>query len=104
MSNLNYNEVGQKIRVDAGKDISASVPTLILLPEYGPKKEITSGVTIPVIDFVDGDVTLAANEYIEYSTIDNDLDYAGRWKKKAKLTYSDSNIEQTDYEKFRVMP
>jgi len=103
MSNLNYNEIGQVIRVNAGLDISLSTPTLILLPEVGEVKEITQGVTIPDVDMVVGNETYLADQYIEYSTIDGDLDYTGRWKKKAKLDFSNSNIMQTDYQKFKVL-
>ncbi len=104
MANLNFNEIGQIIRVNVGKDISSSTPTLILQPEAGETKEITTGVTIPNIKVVTDAETFEANEYIEYTTIIDDLDYVGRWKKKAKLEFSASNIEQTDFVKFRVLP
>jgi len=104
MSNLNFNEIGQIIRVNVGKDISLSTPTLILQPELGEVKEITTGVTIPNVQVVTDSETFEANEYIQYTTIIDDLDYAGRWKKKAKLEFSTSNIEQTDFQKFRVLP
>jgi len=104
MSNLNFNEIGQIIRVNVGKDISASTPTLILQPEQGETKDITTGVTIPNVQVVTDAETFEANEYIEYTTITDDLDYVGRWKKKAKLEFSTSNIEQTDFQKFRVLP
>lgn len=104
MANLNFNEIGQIIRVNVGKDISASTPTLILQPELGQTKEITTGVTIPNVQVVTDAEAFEANEYIEYTTINDDLDYVGRWKKKAKLEFSTSNIEQTDFVKFRVLP
>lgn len=102
--NMNFNEVGQPIRINLGEDISLSTPTLILLPELGNQKNITDGVTIPAVDVTIGDETLLANEYLEYFTKNKDLDYVGRWKFKAKLTFSDSDIRQTDYQKFRVLP
>ncbi len=103
MSNLNFKEVGSIIRVNAGEDISLSTPTLILQPEIGKTKDITDGVTIPNVDVVVDGVTFEANEYIEYATKEHDLDYIGRWRKKAKLDFSDSDIRQTDYTKFRVL-
>jgi len=103
MSNLNHNEIGQIIRVNANLDISLSTPMLILLPEVGEVKEITQGVTIPSVDVTVGSETYLADQYIEYSTIDGDLDYTGGWKKKAKLDFSASNVMQTDYQKFRVL-
>jgi len=104
MSNLNLNEIGQTIRVNVGEDISSSTPTLIIEPEIGLRKEITVGVTVPAVTVVTDLETFTANEYIEYNTIDGDLDYVGRWKKKAKLDFSSTNIQQTDFSKFRVLP
>lgn len=104
MSNLNFNEIGQIIRVNVGEDISSSTPTLILQPEAGLEKEITSGVTIPNVQVVTDKETFEANEYIEYTTKDGDLDYVGRWKKKAKLEFSSSDIQQNNFVKFRVLP
>ncbi len=103
MANLNNNEIGQVIRVNAGKDITSATITLILLPERGEKKEITTGITVGSVDFNAGGETYLANEYIEYTTVDEDLDYTGRWKKKIQMKFSASNVEQTDYEKFRVL-
>ena len=85
--NLNFNEVGQVIRINVGKDISASTPTLILQPEVGQTKEITDGVTIPTIQVEVNGVIFYPDEYIEYFTKDGDLDYTGRWKFKAKLEF-----------------
>lgn len=104
LSNLNFNEIGQVILVNVGKDISLSTPELILQPELGLTKEISAGVTIPAVTVVVDGETFEANEYISYTTVDGDLDYAGRWKKKARLTFSSTNIEQTDFVKFRVLP
>lgn len=103
MGNLNLNEIGQPIRINLGEDISLSTPTLILLPEVGNVKNITDGVTIPNTNVTVGDETLLANEYIEYFTKEKDLDYVGRWKFKAKLDFSTTDIRQTDFQKFRVL-
>ena len=104
MSNLNFNEIGSIIRVNLGYDITASTPKLILQPELGETKEISTGVTIPGVTVITDIETFTAGEYIEYLTIDGDLDYAGRWRKKAKLTFSSSDIQQNDFKKFRVLP
>ncbi len=103
MSNLNHNEIGSIIRVNLGYDITGATPELILQPEVGYTKTISNGVTIPVVTVVTDLETFTAGEYIEYTTIANDLDYVGRWKRKAKLTYSADNVQQSDYEKFRVL-
>lgn len=103
MASLNYNEVGSIIRVNLGYDITSSTPTLIIEPEVGYEKEITDGVTIPVVTVETDTETFTAGEYIEYSTIECDLDYVGRWRKKAKLEFSSDNIQQSNFEKFRVL-
>ena len=103
MGNLNHNEIGQPIRINLGEDISLSTPTLILQPEVGKTKNITSGVTVPAVPVTVGDETLLANEYVEYFTKEDDLDYVGRWRFKAKLDFSSTDIRQTDYQKFRVL-
>ena len=107
MSNLNFNEIGQVIRIQLGQDLTLiqplPTPTLILQPEIGEAKIITTGVTIPSEDItVDGEL-FCAYEYIEYTTVDGDLDYTGRWRKKYKLEFSTANIQQGDFEKFRVL-
>ena len=101
--NLNFKEIGQPIRINLNVDISLATPTLILQPELGTTKEITSGVSIPATNVTVGDETLLANEYIEYYTLENDLDYVGRWRFKAKLDFSSTDVRQTDYQKFRVL-
>ncbi len=104
MGNLNKGEIGQPIRINLGEDISLSTPTLILQPELGNTKNITDGVTIPAVPVTVGGETLNANEYIEYFTKHKDLDYVGRWKFKAKLDFTSTDIRQTDFQKFKVLP
>ena len=70
----------------------------------GNQKEITDGVTIPAVDITVGEDEFLANEYIEYSTLKGDLDYAGRWKKKGKFDFSSTLVTQTDFVNFRVLP
>ena len=103
MENLNFNEIGSTIRVNLGTDITASTPTLILEPEVGMIKEITTGVTIPNVTVETDLETFEAGEYIEYLTKDGDLDYVGRWRKKAKLDFNSSDIRQNDFKRFRVL-
>lgn len=104
MSNLNFREVGQPLRINLGEDISLATPVLILQPELGLTKEITDGVSIPTSDVTVGGETLLANEYVEYFTKEDDLDYVGRWKLKTRLEFSDTDKRQTNFTKFRVLP
>jgi hypothetical protein len=103
MANLNFNEVGSIIRVNLGYEITAATPTLILQPEVGQTKVITDGVTVPGVTVVTDLETFTGGEYIEYETVAGDLDYVGRWRKKAKLEFSSSDIQQNDFQKFRVL-
>ena len=103
MSNYNKGEIGAVIRVDAGEDISSATSVLIRLrPEVGEVTQFTA--TVPASSVTVGDTTYTANEYAEYTTLaETDLDYVGRWDKKAVSTFSSADIRQTDYERFRVL-
>ena len=103
MDNLNIGEIGAVIRVNLGYDISDTTPTLILEPEVGYEKHFTDGVTIPIVAFETELESFCAGEYIEYSTKVGDLDYVGRWRKKAKIKVDENNIQQNDFQKFRVL-
>ena len=99
----NTGEIGKAIRINFGTDISAATAELIAEPEIGDIKTFTA--TIPALDVVVDGLTLTANQYIEYITTKaSDLDYAGRWRIKAKLTYSPTDVQQTFFEKIRVLP
>jgi len=103
MGSLNVSEVGQPIRINLGEDISLSTPTLIIEPQLGQRKEITSGVTVPNVPVTIGTTTLNANEYIEYFTKAGDLDYVGQWRFKTKLFFSSTDDRSTDFERFTVL-
>lgn len=104
MSTLNKGEIGQTLRINLGEDISAATEAIIYAePEVGTKKEFVA--TIPGVDVTVGDETLYANEYAEYTTTsEDDLDYIGRWRMKLKATFDTTDIRQTNYQKFRVLP
>lgn len=103
MSGLNVGEIGQPLRINVGEDISAATSAVIIAqPEVGQAKEFTA--TIPSVSVVVDGETLAADEYAEYTTTTkDDLDYSGRWRMKLKLTFSATDIRQTDFVKFRVL-
>ena len=103
MSGLNVGEIGQPLRINLGEDISAATSAIIIAqPEVGLLKEFIA--TIPNTPVTVDGVTLNADEYAEYTTTsEDDLDYAGRWRMKLKLTFSSTDIRQTDYVKFRVL-
>ena len=105
MSDLNKGEIGQPLVVNFGEDISSATSSIIdLQPELGVKKEFTG--TIPATNFVvDGVILALANEYVLYTTLTKeDLDYVGRVRMRAKLTFSSTDERKSNYVKFRVLP
>lgn len=99
---LHKGEIGVIIYVNYGDDISAATCVILCEPEAGTIKEFTA--TVPATDVTANGVTYLANKYALYTTTSTaDLDYAGRWKKKLKVTFSASDIKQTNYENFRVL-
>ena len=103
MSDLNKGEIGQPLRINFGEDISSATEALILSqPEIGATKEFTA--TIPATPVTVNGVTFNANEYVEYTTVsEEDQDYVGRWRYKAKLTFSSTDVRQSNYFKYRVL-
>jgi len=102
MSGLNKGEILQPLRINLSEDVStATSAVMVLQPEYGATKEFTA--TIPASPVVVNGVTLNANEYVEYITaLESDLDYAGRWRMRTKITFPDGSVKKTDFVKFRV--
>lgn len=103
MSDLNKGEIGQPLRINFGEDVSLATEAIIFAePEIGTRKEFLA--TIPDVPITVNGVTLNANEYVEYTTLTKeDLDYVGRWRIKAKLTFSSTDVRQSNYVKFRVL-
>ena len=99
---LNKGEIGQPIRINYSTDISLATAELIIEPKVGSTKTFTA--TIPSSPVVVDGVTLAADEYIEYTTLNaSDLDYIGRYRYKGKLTFSSTDVRQSDYQFFTVL-
>lgn len=104
MSNINTGEVGTVIRINVGYDISAATPSMVFLPQYGETQVRLTGVTVGNTQVVTDLETFEANEYVEYTSQVADFKYVGKWKKRAVLTFDNTNIQMTDYEDFRVLP
>jgi len=103
MSDINKGEIGQPLIVNFGEDISsATASTIELQPEVGQLKEFTA--TIPATPLTIKGQTLNANEYVLYTTLTvEDLDYVGRVRMRAKLTFSSTDERKSNYVKFRVL-
>lgn len=104
MTDLNKGEIGQPLRVNLGEDISAAIEVTILAqPELGITKDFVAIVPDVPVTLESGEV-LNANEYMEYTTLnEEDTDYEGRWRMKGKAKFSETDIRQTNYVKFRVL-
>ena len=103
MSDLNKGEIGQLLIINFGEDISAATEAIMIVqPQVGTTKEFVA--TIPNTSLVFNGETLNADEYVLYTTVsEEDVDYAGRWRYKAKLTFSSADVRQSNFNKFRVL-
>ena len=101
---FNVSSYGQVVRVNLMENIlSNSGLELIIRPEVGPAHVITEGVTVGEVDVVVGDEVFLANEYIEYTTLDGDLDSAGLWQKKATAKLAGAIRVSSRFVRFTVL-
>lgn len=106
MPKLNKDEFGQTLYINMGENVlAASEITMILEPKIGLSKEkVTSdGVTVGVTTINVHQETLLANEYLQYTIKEGDLDYAGLWRKRGKAKLTSTNIIISDYIRFTVL-
>lgn len=106
MASLNKNEYGDVIYVDLGEDVSTATElTFVLEPQIGDiqEKAIADGVSVGTANVDVDDKTLLANQYLQYTVKENDLDYAGLWRKKGKAKLSSANLVVGDYSQFSVL-
>jgi len=102
MPDYNYLEYGQLIYVNFGEDISSATElTIILEPKLGTVIEETATLGTANIDV--NDEIYLANEYIKYTIQENDLEYAGLWRKKGKVKLSTANLIVSDFTTFTVL-
>lgn len=104
MANINKNEYGQTVRVNFGQDISAATSyNFILEPQIGDKQEKSTAVA-GTVNVVVGDETYIADQYIEYTLADGDIDQDGLWRLKGEATISATNKIISDYKTISVLP
>ena len=103
MTDINKGEIGQFLRINMNEDISSATELIIRSqPKVGQTKEFIA--TAPAVNVKVGDVTLLANEYAEYRTLNvEDQDFEGLWRMKLKATFSSAEISQSNYVKYRVL-
>jgi len=103
---INKDETGVIIFVDMGEDVSTNIGLeIILQPEIGEDKSRlqADGVSVGTVNVTDGDVDLLANQYLQYTTQEDDLDFAGTWRKKGLVKIDTSKTLISNFEQFVVL-
>ncbi len=106
MADFNKGEYGDIIYANLGEDISsASELTMVLEPKIGNtlEKSTSDGVSVGTSNIDVNDETYLANEYIKYTIAEDDLSYAGLWRKRGKAKLSSTNSVVSDYVQFTVL-
>ena len=106
MADFNKGEYGDVIYANLGEDISTATElTMVLEPKIGNilEKAISDGVSVGTANIDVNDKTFLANEYIQYTIKEDDLDYAGLWRNKGKAKLSSTNLVVSDYTHFTVL-
>lgn len=100
---FNQDEYGSKLYVDLGVDISAGTSLTIDLERWrGDKKEFTTNIAVGTSNTVVDDQTFLANQFLEYTLQEDDLDKAGQWRARGSAIVSGELIKG-DYVKFTVL-
>lgn len=101
---FNKDEYGSVLRVDLGTDISAGTDLKVILePWRGDKQEKTTNIVVGTSNTVVDDQTFLANQFLEYTIQEDDLDKEGQWRARGSAIVS-SELVKGDYVKFTVLP
>ena len=101
---FNEGEYGSILRVNLGVDISAGTSlTLYLEPRRGDEKEFTTNLVVGSSNVTVDDYTFLANQYLEYTLQEDDLDESGQWRARGSAIVSGELIK-SDYVKLTVLP
>lgn len=112
---FNKDSFGQTLRVNFYQDISTgSKFEMEIQPQFqgaviadsnqsedGRPRKVPA--TLGIVDVVVDDMKLLANQYVEYTTREDDFKDVGRWRTKGIATLPTETIA-TNYQFFRVMP
>lgn len=107
MADLNKDEYGQTIYVNLGQDVStATALNFVLEPQIGDKLErsASDGVAVGTSNITVDDETYQANQYLEYTIKEGDMEYAGLWRIRGEATLSATKKVIGDYRIIRVLP
>ena len=116
---MNRFEYGQVLRANIGQDVSTNTGLrFILQPKSGqplnsndvtgqPQNSIvrtgSDGVVVGTVAVVVGDESFAANEYLEYTVLEDDLSISGLWRIKGEADISATNRAVGDYRNITVL-
>ena len=105
MAWLNKGEYGQKVYVNMLEDVSTATSyTFVLEPQNGEKLErsSTDGVAIGTTNITVDDQSYLADQYLEYTIKDGDLEYVGTWRLKGECVLTSTNKVISDYKYIQV--
>jgi len=101
---FNKGEYGSVLRVNLDTDISAGTSlTVYLEPQRGDEKTFTTNVVVGSSNVTVDDEGFLANQYLEYTLQDGDLDQAGQWRARGSVIVA-GILMKSDYVKFTVLP
>lgn len=101
---FNNGEHNSKLRVNLGQNISAGTSlTVFLQPQAGDEKEFTTNVAVGTSNITVDDLSFLANEYLEYTLQDGDIDFVGQWRARGSALVNGELIK-SDYVRFTVLP
>lgn len=101
---FNEGEYGSVLRVNLGTDISVGTSlTVYLEPQRGDEKTFTTNVALGTVNITVDDEGFLANQYLEYTLQDGDLDEPGLWRARGSVIVA-GVLMKSDYVRFTVLP
>ena len=104
MSTFNRGEYGSKIYVNLGTDISTGTDYKVYIqPQRGEIKEFTTNIALGTSNIAVDDSKYLANQYLEYTLQEDDLDESGLWRIRGSVIVG-SELIKSDYMKITILP
>lgn len=99
---MNFGEYGYVIRISVGEDISSATNSLIFRspePHVVEKvRDSSDGLVVGNTTQVIDGVTYTANQYIEYTVQDGDIEFPGNdWRVRVSAEFSPTLRKLTDW-------
>ena len=100
---FNDGEYGSVLLINLGADISSgSSLTVLIEPKRGDSKEFTSNIIVGTVDITVDDQDFLADQYLEYTLQDGDLDFIGQWRARGSVILGGELIK-SDFVRFTVL-